>query len=99
MTSIFFGKRADAQETRSAPDAAYLSKKLTEGRVIASECCYGGQLYDSAITDGQAGIAYTYLENKAYGFFGSTTIAYGPSDSNDQADLICQYFMRSVLSG
>ncbi len=34
-----------------------------------------------------------------YGFFGSTTIAYGPDDHNDQADLICQYFLQSLLNG
>jgi hypothetical protein len=33
------------------------------------------------------------------GFWGSSTIAYGPADANDYADLICQYFLREVLNG
>src|SRR5262249_53758418 len=35
----------------------------------------------------------------AHGFFGSTNIAYGPSEGQGQADLICQYFIESVLKG
>ena len=38
-------------------------------------------------------------ERKAYGVFASTTIAYGPPEGNDQADLICQYFLEAILSG
>ena len=41
----------------------------------------------------------TYLANKAYGYFGSSTIAYGPSTTNDQADLMCQSFLKQVLAG
>jgi hypothetical protein len=36
---------------------------------------------------------------KAYGFLGSTTTAYGPFSGNDQADIICQIFLRRVLEG
>jgi len=35
---------------------------------------------------GQAGICSTYLADGAYGCCGSTTIAYGPSEGNGQAD-------------
>jgi hypothetical protein len=35
----------------------------------------------------------------AYGFFGSTTIAYGPEEGNGSADLITQYFLLYVLEG
>jgi hypothetical protein len=81
-----------------ALDAAYLDGKVPEGTVAAAECCYGGQLYDPSLI-GQMGICNVYLGNKAYAFFGSTTIAYGPAASNGQADLICQYFLQSVLRG
>ncbi|HEY4334762.1 MAG TPA: hypothetical protein VGM89_02665, partial [Puia sp.] len=49
--------------------------------------------------DSQLSIANNYLLNGALGFLGSSTIAYGPADSNDQADLICAYFFTSVLKG
>jgi hypothetical protein len=80
-------------------DAKLVAGKITEGTVASVECCYGAQLYDSFLLgDGQP-ICNTYLEGKAYGFLGSTTIAYGPEDSNGAADLICQFFVLQVLAG
>jgi Peptidase family C25 len=81
--------------------AAFVGKEgnVAEGTVVAAECCFGGQLYDPAAAEDQMGMCNTYLANKAYGFFGSTTTAYGPFTGNDQADLICQYFLQRVLAG
>jgi hypothetical protein len=90
------------QSGRSYPialTAKKLAQKITNGTVIAAECCYGAQLYDPADADMQPGICSTYLRDGAYGFFGSSTIAYGPSEGNGQADLICQYFINEVLDG
>jgi len=67
--------------------------------VLAAECCYGAELYDPAKTNGQVGLCNAYLGAKAYGFFGSSTIAYGPESGNAQADLICQYFFTHILAG
>ena len=98
--SHFYGQPASgAQKYPIALDATNLEQNISEGTVVAAECCYGAQLFDPSQNDGQSGICITYLANKAYGFFGSTTIAYGPADSNDQADLICQYFLQSLLQG
>ncbi len=72
---------------------------LTAGTVAAAECCYGAELYDPAQAGGTAGICSTYLGQGSYGFFGSSTIAYGPADENGAADLICQYFLKHVLEG
>ena len=82
-----------------ALDAAYIDGKLQEGTIVAAECCYGGELYALSATQKQIGICNVYLANKAYGFFGSTTIAYGPETGNGQADLICQYFLQNILHG
>src|SRR5208337_1942045 len=85
-----------------ALDANYVNGKISSGTLAVAECCYGGELYDPAACQtqpGQAGICNTYLANSAWGFFASTTIAYGPSDGNAQADLICQYFLQKVLAG
>ncbi|MGA9754333.1 MAG: hypothetical protein WBV23_04240 [Desulfobaccales bacterium] len=98
--SHFYGQPATgAQKYPIALDATNLEQNISEGAVVAAECCYGAQLFDPALNGGQSGICNTYLGNKAYGFFGSTTIAYGPADANDQADLICQYFLQGVLQG
>jgi|SRR5215216_2006482 len=89
-------------DTPVSHQAAFIGKEgnVVEGTVVAAECCFGGQLYDPAEADqGQMGMCNTYLGMKAHGFFGSTTTAYGPFTGNDQADLICQYFLQRVLAG
>jgi hypothetical protein len=97
-TSQFFGQHG--QDFPISHDAKLLTDKISEGTVAAVECCYGAELYDSFLLGaGQMGICSTYLAGKAYGFFGSTTIAYGPADGNGSADLICQYFLKHVLEG
>jgi len=93
----FYGQRGRSYPI--AHKAEKLIKKIMNGTVIAVECCYGAQLYDPADADMQPGICSTYLKDGAYGFFGSSTIAYGPSEGNGQADLICQYFIDEVLDG
>ncbi len=83
-----------------AHDAGTIAGKLTAGTVAAMECCYGAELYDpSGVPNQQISISNTYRGDGAYGFWGSTTIAYGPADSNADADLICQYFLEQVLGG
>ncbi|MCB1488371.1 MAG: hypothetical protein KDJ88_13065 [Bauldia sp.] len=72
--------------------------KVREGTIAAAECCFGAELYNSVILGGIP-ICQNYLRQGAYGFVGSTTIAYGPADGNGAADLICQYFLLAVLDG
>jgi len=98
----YYGQRGEKYPT--AHYAPKLESKIKEGTVLAAECCYGAQLYDPAQPSDKRdahipGIAVTYLREGAYGVFGSTTIAYGPSEGNGQADLICQYFVRAVRDG
>ncbi len=93
----FYGQRGNRYPV--AHSAKRLIKRIMNGTVIAVECCYGAELYDPADSAGQAGICSTYLRDGAYGYFGSSTIAYGPSEGNGQADLICQYFLNEVLDG
>ena len=96
--SQFFGQHGE--DFPPSHDAKLLKNKIAEGTVAAVECCYGAELYDSFLLGGgQMGICNTYLAGKAYGFFGSTTIAYGPADGNGSADLICQFFLKNVLEG
>ena len=101
-TPKFFGQRGNSYPT--SHHAPKLVSKIDEGTVVAAECCYGAQLYDPEKPQNKAdahvpGIGVTYLAEGAYGVFGSTTIAYGPSEGNGQADLICQYFVRAVRDG
>lgn len=98
--TVYNGQPAGRRESFPiAHQAPWLPGKITNGAVLAAECCYGAQLYDPERTEGQEGIACVYLEEGAYGVFGSSTISYGPYASNDSADLICQYFLAAVLHG
>jgi Peptidase family C25 len=98
ISSKFFGEFPKGKFF-DAHDSARLPGRVTAGSVIAAECCYGAELYDPADADGARGISSTYLAEGAYGFFGSSNIAYGPSEGNGQADLICRFFLEAVLSG
>ena len=73
--------------------------KISPGTVAAVECCYGAQLYPAEALQLPVPICQSYLAQGAYGYFGSTTIAYGPADGNSAADLIAQYFLLKVLEG
>ena len=92
----FYGQQGNAYPIAHA--AAKLAG-LSSCTVAGVECCYGAELYDPALADGQAGICNSYLAKGAHGYFGSSTIAYGPASGNGQADLICQFFLKHVLTG
>ena len=97
---FFYGQPASGDDVYpEAHSAKYLKGKVAQGTVVAAECCYGAQLYPPSARHGQAGICNTYLQGSAYGFFGSSTIAYGPSSGNGEADYICQFFLQQVLAG
>lgn len=96
----FFGQPSGVQDYPVAQDGTYIPRKVASGTVVAAECCYGAQLYDPTLSGAKSpGLCNVYLGNGAYGFFGSSTIAYGPESSNDWADHICQYFWREILLG
>jgi hypothetical protein len=100
----FYGQPDNKDDYPVALTAKWLPGRISEGTLVAAECCYGAQLYAPTDVNGQMGICNTYLQEKAYGFFGSSTIAYGPDGVtgplvNDNADLVCQYFWEHVLEG
>lgn len=93
----FYGE--DARGTTPALTTRALRRKVSPGTVAAVECCYGAELYDSITLALDLPICQQYLGAGAYGYFGSTTIAYGPADENSAADLITQYFLLEILGG
>jgi hypothetical protein len=96
----FYGQPASgAHQYPPALVGSGLVGQVSEGAVMAAECCYGGQLYATSAAQPQPPICNRYLENGASAAWVSTTIAYGPSSGNGQADLITQYFITSVLGG
>ncbi len=95
--SRFYGE--DKSGMPVALDAKDIGSRIREGTVAAVECCYGAELYDSVGLELPTSICQTYMRQKAYGYFGSTTIAYGPAEGNGAADLITQYFLLEVQAG
>lgn len=96
-TPEFYGERGNAQPVSLTSKG--IKGKIKPGTVAAVECCYGGELYDCVTLASDLPICQNYLRQGAYGYFGSTTIAYGPADGNGAADLITQYFLLSMLDG
>lgn len=96
MDQYFYGEH-DGQYPR-CHDASQLSH-VAPGAVAAAECCYGAQLYDPYSVGSHRPICNEYLARGAFGFLGSTTIAYGPAQGSGHADILCIEFMRAVLNG
>jgi len=93
----FYGEQAGNYPVSMSTES--INGEIQEGTVVTAECCYGAELYDSVTLAIDMPICQSYLKQGGYGYFGSTTIAYGPSDGNGAADLICQYFLIHVLNG
>ena len=79
--------------------------KTLEGTVVGAMCCYGGALFDpndprvNAEQNGDVPIPSVYLRQGAYGFVGSTTIAWVGVSSMVCADWVIASFMRYVMQG
>ncbi|HKQ26185.1 MAG TPA: hypothetical protein VJT81_17185 [Burkholderiales bacterium] len=95
----FVGETASRKSQPVAMTSDSIKKKIKPGTVASIECCYGAELYDSVTLSLPIPICQRYLEQGSYGYFGSSTIAYGPADSNGAADLITQYFLAAMLEG
>jgi hypothetical protein len=83
----------DALSTRS------VAGRIVEGTVAAVECCYGAEMYEARTLALDLPIAQSYLAQGAYGWLGSSTIAYGPARSNGAADLVTRYFLQNAIDG
>jgi hypothetical protein len=94
---MFHGQQGESYPV--AHESRLLTGKISEGTVAAVECCYGAELYNPENSGKLMGICYGYLLNGAYGYCGSTNVAYGPAEDNGQADLLCQYFLKRALAG
>jgi hypothetical protein len=95
----FYGETRSLKSQPVSMTSDAIKKKIRPGTVASIECCYGAELYDSITLALPMPICQRYLEQGAYGYFGSSTIAYGPADSNGAADLITRFFLLCVLEG
>jgi len=94
----FYGENAQGEQPVSLSSDG-IADRIRPGTVVAAECCYGAELYDSVTLGLSVPICQQYLAHGACGFLGSSTIAYGPAEGNGAADLLTQYFLLAVLEG
>lgn len=101
----FYGDDGLLAQLPVAHWSKWIKLKQLEGTVAAVECCYGAELYDPDFASGpgptpdRVALCNAYLGGGAYGYLGSTTIAWGASLGSTAADVICQYFLRHALHG
>jgi hypothetical protein len=83
--------------------SATLRKKLKPNTVAAAMCCYGAQTFSpndpASQNPGEWSIAGAYLRGGAFGFAGSTCIAWVGGDVMMCADLIASKYLRLILDG
>lgn len=94
----FYGENAKGEQP-VALSSDGIAGRIRPGTVVAAECCYGAELYDSITLGLSVPVSQQYLAQGACGFLGSSTIAYGPAQGNGAADLLTQYFLLAVLEG
>jgi hypothetical protein len=97
----FYGEDPRTRKRPECYKTMFLRKRIRRGTVAAAICCYGAELYEPGTqnTDKERGICQEYLHNAAYGFFGSTTIAYGEFETMANADILCAMFLKHVRNG
>lgn len=75
------------------------SAGLSPGMIASFEACYGAQLYDPKLAGNTISICNAYLRGGCAAYFGSSGIAYGGYNKNNNADLITRYFLKYMLEG
>jgi len=83
----------------TALDSALVGGVAAKATVVSAECCYGAAHWPPSSAGGQRSVAMSYLACGAYGFFGASTVAYGPAAANDYADVLARLFLEQVLAG
>ena len=102
IDSQFYGQKG---ENNYPPviHSALLKGKTVEGSVVGAMCCYGAATFDpndpAAVTAGDLPIPSIYLRQGAYGFYGSTTLAWVGFTDMQCADWIVAGALRLVLNG
>ena len=97
----FYGQKGRAYPV--ALSSTSLRKKVSPRTVAGAMCCYGAQVFspnDPAVQPpGAWPIASTYLRGGAYGFAGSTMIAWVGPQEMACADWIVAGFLKCALGG
>ncbi len=98
-TPDWFGQLPGGPVDTVALEPEDVDGRLTEGTVVAAECCFGAMHQEPRLQSGRLPLLAAYLRSGAYAGVGSSTTSYGPADGNGQADLICRFFLEAVVAG
>ena len=98
-TPDWFGQAPDGPVDTIALTPEDVDGRLSEGTVVAAECCFGAMHQHPDHQGGRPPLLAAYLRSGAYAGVGSSTTSYGPADGNGQADLICRFFLEGILNG
>jgi hypothetical protein len=103
LDTMFYGQKGD--DYPAVMSSRSLSGRTAAGALVGAMCCYGAALFDpadprvNAEEAGDAPIPSVYLRQGAYGFVGSTTVAWVGLKTMECADWIVASFMRYVMGG
>lgn len=101
LDASFYGQKADHYPP--VLKSSSIKKRTVQGTVVGAMCCYGASLFDpndvAAIQPGEPPIPSVYLKQGAWGFGGSTTIAWVGVDAMLCADWVIASFLRGVMQG
>lgn len=73
---------------------------VPKGAIVVVECCYGAEIYRPTKTI-PPGLAYSYLQEGAAAYCGSTNVAYGGEHraaNRCMADILCTDFLKAVVN-
>jgi len=94
----YYGENARNEDHQPVAYTAHDVRKARAGTLVASECCYGAELYQPQAGNPRS-IAQTYLDGGACAFFGSTNTSWGEPVGRNFADILCAGFVSAVLAG
>lgn len=101
LDASFYGQKGDHYPP--VLKSSSLHKRTVQGTVVGAMCCYGASLFDpqdaAAREPGAPPIPSVYLKQGAWGFGGSTTIAWVGVNEMLCADWVIASFLRGVMQG
>jgi hypothetical protein len=101
IDSAFYGQQGNSYPPSLTSES--LLERTSRNTVVGAMCCYGAALFDpddpAAVSPGTAPIPSVYLRQGAYGFVGSSTIAWVGSEVMMCADWIISAYLRGVMRG
>ena len=92
----FYGEKGNSQPVSLTSDG--IKNQIKRGTVAAVDAAMAPNSMTVTLSL-PLPICQRYLVRGGHGYFGSSTIAYGPEEGKCAADLITQYFLLAILEG